>query len=164
MTEIFFSTIIPRSRLILVAFIACIEWERKRTMSSCLSRSLRLNRIFYPVSSFRLSVSDRLQPSSKYRPRSEHYEGESAGGGGYPVALTSRDITLMWISLYYRVVARRESRWETFSVWTTDLAFDGENLPWNVCKDERCSAMYRDASDWWGPRTFLVLYANYRLI
>lgn len=37
------------------------------------------------------------------------------------------------------------------------------NLPWNVCKDGRCNAMYREASDWWGPRTFLVLYANYRL-
>lgn len=69
-----------------------------------------------------------LQPSSKYRPRSRLSAGnaERDGGGGEGRerirrrALTSRDITLMRISLYYRAVARRESRRKTFSVWTTD--------------------------------------------
>lgn len=117
------------------------EREKKNEMSSSFSRSL-FNGISHPASSFLSSVCS-LHRNTDHDPNTRR--ARTRRGGRlylYLYALTSRDITLMWISLYYRVVARRESRWKTFSVWTTDLPFDDENLPWNVRKDDamRCIA------------------------
>lgn len=137
-----------KSREVLV-FITCIEWERerekekkrkKRTKCHRPFQGLRLNGISHPASSFLSSVCS-LHRNTDHDPNTRRARVRRGGGYTYTDALTSRDITLMWISLYYRVVARRESRWKTFSVWTTDLPFD-ENLPWNVCKDDamRCIA------------------------
>lgn len=116
------------------------EKEKKRTRCHHPFQGLHLNGISHPASSFLSSVCS-LHRNTDHDPNTRRARVRRGDGYTYTDALTSRDITLMWISLYYRVVARRESRWKTFSVWTTDLPFD-ENLPWNVRKDDamRCIA------------------------
>lgn len=92
----------------------CASFEMERC-SRALSRS--------PLMGFLILLLGAVRTCCRLHRNTGHDSMAMARGRGVvtPGALTSRDITLMRISLYYRR-ARRESRWKLFSQYGRRIA------------------------------------------
>jgi len=158
-----------KSREVLV-FITCIEWERererekekkKRTKCHRPFQGLRLNGISHPASSFLSSVCS-LHRNTDHDPNTRRARVRRGGG----LYLYRRvNFTRHYPDVDFFVLSGRGTTWKPLEdLFSMDdgLAVRRESPMERV--QRRCNAMYREASDWWGPRTFLILYVNYRLI